>query len=138
MHELVLSPDEIEIECPEIHGLATPLKAYKLAWKLNQLPYFKARKTEDAQNYVNEGYHLMYEIDDLDHDALLLLVKNKGTNGFFYKKYKEFDFLLFSIAPHLQIVNRSLTKIKAMNDLSLFITLEPVQSPENMNFAQLL
>ena len=138
MQELVLSPDEMEIECPEIHGLATSLKAYKLAWKLNQLPYFEARKTEDAQNYLNEGFHLMYEVNDLDHDALLLLIKNKGTNGYFYKKYKDFDFLLFSIAPQLQIVNHSLTQIKALNDLSLCLALDPVQSPESMNFAQLL
>ncbi|MFY0644943.1 MAG: hypothetical protein JXR19_10795 [Bacteroidia bacterium] len=135
---MFLSSEEIEIECPDVYGIASSLRAYKLAWSLNQLPYFSVRKEEDIQNYVNQGYHLNYEIQDLDNDTLLCLVKNKGTEGYFYRKYKEFDFLLFSIAPELQIHNESITLIRKLKDISLCLALDPVNKPDDMNFATLL
>ena len=138
MVELFLSSEEIELECPDVYGIASSLRAYKLAWAINQLPYFSVVKEEDIENYVNQGHHLNYQIQDLDRDSQLCLVKNKGTEGYFYRKYKDFDYLLFSIAPELQIHDESITLIKKLKDISLCLGLEPVNKPDNMNFATLL
>ena len=136
--DTILRLDDIEIECPQVYGLATPLKAYKLAWRIQQLPYFNCQKCNDSPNYVNKGEHTTYDLDDLDHDARILMVKNKGTEGFFYTKYKEMDYLLFCVHPFPDIDNDSLTLIAELSDVSLCLQLNEVPEPDRMNFIQLL
>ena len=138
MSHLVLSSEDIEIECPEIYGISASIKAYRLAWSIDRLPLFKVRMLDDVENYNGDSVHQTYEITDLDHDATLLMIKNKGSKGFFYKKYKNFDYLLFSVSPTLSINNDTLTYVKQLEVVSLCTSLVPPSKPDDMNFIQLL
>lgn len=109
-----------------------------MAWQIDRSPYFSCQQLEDCTNYVLGGYHICYEIMDLDRQTAILMIKNKGTEGFFYPAYKNFDFLLFAIEPELEIHNESLTLIKDMDVVTLCAELNPPVKPENMNFIQLL
>lgn len=138
MPDLFLSSEEVTIECPEIYGISTPQKAYKLAWNIQKSAQFQSRKLDDVEHYYLGGHHCLYEIEDLDNQSRLYLVRNRGEKGFFYPKYKNFDFLLFSVSPYLVIDNDSLTSFKSLNAVSLCLALDEPASKDNMNFVQLL
>ncbi len=138
MPDLFLSTEEIQIECPELYGIATPMKAYKMAWQIQQSKEYRIQKVEEVINYNDGGEHICYELHNLDSQAVLLMCRNKGSKGMLYKKYKHIDFILLSIAPDLSIDNKSLTLFKELDGVTLCTNLESPSKPDNMNFVQLL
>lgn len=138
MPELFLSTDEIALECPPILGISCSLKAYKLAWKIERSNDYLVERMEDAQNYNDNGHHTLYELQHKDEGTLLYLVRNKGTYGFFYKKFKNFQYLLFNKDAEMPMDNNSITLIRALEGVSLCLELEVPQEADKMNFIQLL
>lgn len=138
MADLFLSTEEMEIECPELYGISSPLKAYKLAWQIHNTKAFSIQKAEDLVNYNDGGFHTCYEITEIDNGTCLMLTRNRGTKGFLYKKYKHIDYIICSIAADLSMDNDSITLIKQIEGVSLCLRLDDATKPDNMNFVQLL
>ena len=138
MAELHLLPQELELDCPTIFGIASNVKAYKLAWQICQLRQFAVTKEEAATNYSNQGEHICYLLREQDEDGVIALVKNKGTEGYYYKKYKDIDYLVFSIAPELPITSETIQRFRGLNGVSLLLELESPSAQEQLNFIQMI
>lgn len=138
MPELFLSTDEIALECPPIIGISCGLKAYKLAWYIECSNDYFVQRLDDVQNYNDNGFHSLYELQHKDDGTLLYLVRNKGTYSYFYKKFKNFQYLLFNKDAELPMDNKSITFIRTIEGVSLCLELEVPQEADKMNFIQLL
>ena len=134
----MLNLDELEITVPEIFGVASPVRFYKLAWHLQQLRIFKVEIGDDLKNEVNNGLHSAYYLNHLDEQSTFAIIKNKGSLGYYYKLYKDFDYLLLSLAEGISVDNDSLTSIRNLDCVSLCHLLDKPSAPEDMNFIQLL
>ena len=138
MAELIMRLEDTELDCPEVVGLASHFRPYRLAWAIGRHPDLSCYKLDDISSYTDHGQHTVYAIKALDMDADYLLVRNRGTLGYFYKKYRDFDFLLFSIAPALSIANEHLAAIGATEGVGMYSKLPTPPAPEHMNFIQCL
>ncbi|MBR9859863.1 hypothetical protein GYB22_03785 [bacterium] len=138
MAELLFSTEELSIVCPDIIGLASNVRFYKLAWNIQQLRIFEVSQLDDIPNEVNGGDHAAYGLKHLDDQTEFILIKNKGTQGYYYKRYKNLDYLLVCTDEDHLPNNEIITTIKALDCLSLCMSLEAPNAPEDLNFIQLL
>ena len=138
MPELFLTSDEIDIECPEILGIAGTFKSFRLAWLFQLSNEFEIERLDELSNYNDDGMHTAYQLKHKDNESLFYLVRNKGGSGYFYKKYKGFDHLLFGMDAEQTLDNNSITLIKGFDGVSLCIKLDTPKNPDKMNFIQLL
>lgn len=138
MPDLFLSSDEIALECPPIIGISCSLKSHRLAWYIERSRDYLVQRIEDVQNYNDDGYHSIYELQHKDDETLFYLVRNKGTYSYFYKKFKNFQYLLFNTDSELPMDNNCITLIRSIEGVSLCLELEVPQEADKMNFIQLL
>lgn len=138
MAELIIRLEDTELDCPEVVGMASHFRPHRLAWAIGRHPDLSCYMVEDIPSYTDHGLHTAYAIRALDVEAHYLMVRNRGTLGYFYKKYRDFDFLLFSIAPTLNIAPEHLEAIGKTKGIGMFTQLPDPPAPEHMNFIQCL
>jgi hypothetical protein len=97
---------------------------------------FQIYREEDVPNEAAGGSHACYKLLHLDEQTEYLLVKNKGERSYFYKKYRDLDFLLFGISGRSSSDNEILMSLKDLNCVSLCLKLDKPVSPESVNFIQ--
>lgn len=136
MHSLFTS-DELILEFPTIYGISSALKPIKLAYLLGKCSDIEIVAMNDCKSYDNKSEHQCFELTYLDDDYKCLLIKNKGTSEFFYRRYKKFDFLLCSLNDEL--INADLINIIAKHQgITICFALEQPNQKEILNFTQLL
>jgi hypothetical protein len=136
MHTL-FTTEELTLDVPEIYGISSALKTVKLGYYLLKNPYLGVERIEDISNYDKTSMHAAYEIIFLDDNYKCLLIKNRGTNSFFFNAYKNIDYLLCSLNEE-EINNEIIEIVSKLHGVSICFALKKPNQNEILNFSQLL
>ncbi len=136
MHSL-FTADELTLEYPIIYGISSGVKPVRLGYALNSCSSISVFSIDDILNYSKESAHVCYEITHLDDSRKSLIIKNKGTNGFFYKKYRSIDYLLCSCDEE-EIAKEIINIVGKLREVSVCFALNQPSQKEILNFSQLL
>ncbi len=129
--------EELALEVPPIFGISSALKETKLAYFLLSNPDLSVKRVDDVQNYDKTSYHAIYRMTFLDDDYTCFLIKNRGSDGYFYKSYKNIDYLLCS-ASEEEINNEIIEIVSELRGVSICFALKEPNQNEILNFSQLL
>ena len=136
MHSL-FTTDELVLDYPIIYGISSALKPIKLAYLLSNSSDIQVFAIDDRKTYDSKSEHQSFELTYLEDGFKCLLIKNKGTTDFFYKRYKKIDFLLCSLSD--EFINADLINIIAKHQgISICFALDVPNQKEILNFTQLL
>jgi len=129
--------DELVLQYPSIYGVSSPAKSLKLAYKLNNLNRLFVEAIENIKTYSKTSSHQAYLISDLDTEESAFLIKNRGSNGFYFPSFKKVDYLLCSATD--DELNQELIKlISELMTVSICFALSEPNPKELLNFTQLL
>lgn len=127
---------ELVLKYPKIYGIATSLRVLRMGFVLSCHPDLDVYAVEDVPTYDAESVHGAFHVTFLDDHSKVLCIKNKGTNGYFYPKYKRIDYLICSLEE--EEINQELIKILAkLKGISLCFALDNPNKKEIVNFSQL-
>ena len=133
----LFTTDELELDYPTIYGVSSALKPVKLAYLLSKCVDLEVVAVDDLKSYDQKSIHQAFQITYLDDGFMFLLIKNKGTEAFFFKRYKNIDYLLCSLDDNN--INDDLINIIAKQQgISICFALEQPNQKEILNFSQLL
>jgi len=133
----LFTTDELELDYPTIYGVSSALKPVKLAYLLSKCVDLEVVAVDDLKSYDQKSIHQAFQITYLDAGFMFLLIKNKGTEAFFFKRYKNIDYLLCSLDDNN--INDDLINIIAKQQgISICFALEQPNQKEILNFSQLL
>jgi len=136
MHSL-FTAEEFVLEYPRIYGIATSLRHVKLGYWLSIHPDIEVQFEEDIPNYSKESKHGAFHLTYLDDQTTYLLIKNKGSDGYFYPKYKQVDYLLCSMNE--DEINLEIIEIVSnLKGISISFALDNPSPKDILNFTQLL
>ncbi len=133
----LFSTDELALEYPIIYGVSCALKPVKLAYYLSKCVDIEVVAVNDITSYDGKSLHQAFQITYLDDGFKCLLIKNKGSQAFFYKRYKNIDFLLCSLDDD-NINDDLINIIGKQQGISICFALEEPNQREILNFSQLL
>ncbi len=132
----LFTSDELELKYPEIHGISTSMRHVRLGFLLSKHSDLDVDYYEDVVNYNKDSTHAAYVISFLDDQSKCLLVKNRGSKGLFYAKYKKADYLLCAIDE--DEINIEIVKIvNKIDEISICFVLSNPNQKEILNFTNL-
>ena len=133
----LFTSDELQLSYPIIHGVVSGNRPVRMGFVLSEHPDFDVELYNDVSDYDKESIHVSYLIRYLEDDTKCLLIKNKGTNGLFYKKYKQVDYLICAINEE-EISVEIIEIIRKLTGISICFALDNPNQKEILNFTQLL
>ena len=133
----LFTSDELELSYPTIHGIVSANRPLRMGYELSQHPYFDVELYKEVSNYNKDSKHICYLITYLEDDSRCLLVKNKGADDFFYKKYKQVDYLVCAMDEE-EISEEIIEIIRKLTGISICFALDNPNQKEILNFTQLL
>ncbi|MEN8732014.1 MAG: hypothetical protein ABF321_05525 [Bacteroidia bacterium] len=132
----LFTASEFVLKYPKIYGIATSLRHLKLGYVLITHADFDVVYEKEIFNFNRESEHQAYLLTYLDDDTQLLVIKNKGTQQYFYPKYKQVDYLLCSISE--DEINIEIVKIVSkLKGISICFALDNPNKKDLLNFTQL-
>jgi hypothetical protein len=132
----LFTSDELELSYPIIHGIVSANRAVRMGFVLSEHPDFDVELYNDILDYDKESLHVSYLIRYLEDNTKCLLVKNKGSNGLFYKKYKQIDYLVCAMDE--EDINLEIIEIiRKLMGISICFALDNPNQKEILNFTQL-
>lgn len=133
----LFTSEELVLEYPTIYGISSGLKPIRLAYELSKHPDLQVLATNDCSTYDGKSSHQCFEITYLEENYGCLLIKNKGFEGFFFKRFKNIDFLLCSLDDNF--INAKLINIiSKLQGITICFALDHPNQKEILNFTQLL
>lgn len=133
----LFSLDELVLEYPEVYGISTPMRHLRLGYILRSSYYFDLVYEPEVSSYTKESSHGAYHLTFLDDLSEVLIIKNKGSNSYFYPKYKTADYLICCLTE--QEINKEIpTIISKLMGISICFALKKPDQKEILNFTQLL
>ena len=136
MHSLFTSA-ELELDFPEIYGISSADKPIRIGYKLSLNPFIDVQFIDTISNYDETSEHATFLITYLDDGSECLLIKNKGSAGFFYKRFKNIDYLLCSTTEE-SLKEEIIQIVSKLTGVSICFALEEPNQDEILNFSQLL
>ena len=121
-------------------AVTSPLKDYRLCYKVNLAAQTDFRKIEDLTlNFKENGfkYHSCYLHKIPDSDCQFYFIANKGSNGFLISEMKEVDyFIIIKEFIDEEDLSHFLDRLKSINDIQAAIEINPkrLKSKENLLF----
>lgn len=121
-------------------AITSPLKDYRLCYKVNIAAQTDFRKIEDLTlNFKENGfkYHSCYLHKIPDSDCQFYFIANKGSNGFLISEMKEVDyFIIIKEFIDEEDLSHFLDRLKSINDIQAAIEINPkrLKSKENLLF----
>ena len=91
---------------------------------------------DDIKTHEGDSVHGAFLISFLDDKSECLLIKNRGTNSFFYKKYRKLDYFLCPMDEE-EINPKIIRIVKGFKDISVCFVLDKPNQKDILNFAQL-
>jgi len=134
--QLLFTSDELELEYPKIYGIASSTRHTRMGYFLSIHPDLHLEYYPDIINYPKDSVHPSFIIRHLDDNYKCLMIKNKGTNGWFYKRYQKVDYLLCATNEE-EISKEILEIIRNIDSISLLFVLDKPSQKEILNFTQL-
>ena len=117
MINIALNLDEIK-EFPRVLGISCHSKPVKFAWKISQNRDFQIERSENlVYDFINSEF-ICFKITHIENKEELLLIGNRGSNNWFYKKQQELDFFIIDFNKNSTAWNKFLNLI---NDLESVI-----------------
>lgn len=135
MHSLFTAAESV-LEYPTIYGISTSLRHIKLAYTLSKHPELEVEFAEDIPDFYKESLHAAYLLTFLDDQTRCLLIKNKGSENYFYSKYKKADYLLCSLSDD-EINIEIIQILSKLSGISICFALDIPNQKEIQNFSQL-
>lgn len=136
MHTLFTS-EELELDFPEIVGVSSADKPIRIGYQLSLSPFIDVQYIDTIWNYDETSEHAAFLITYLDDGYECLLIKNKGSSGFFYKRFKNIDYLLCSTTEE-NLKEEIIQIVSKLTSVSICFALEEPNQDEILNFSQLL
>ena len=121
-------------------AVTSPLKDYRLCYKVNLAAQTDFRKIEDLTLSFKENgfkYHSCYLHKIPDSDCQFYFIANKGSNGFLISEMKEVDyFIIIKEFIDEEDLSHFLDRLKSINDIQAAIEINPkrLKSKENLLF----
>lgn len=129
--------DELTLVFPEIYGISTSMRHVKLGFRLQNHPDFEIEYYDDITAYNSDSIHGAYLLTFKDDGSQCVIIKNRGSNGLYYPKYKQVNYLLCS--KNDDEINKEIIHIiRKLKDISLCFVLDSPNQKEILNFTQLL
>ncbi|MBT8327546.1 MAG: hypothetical protein KJP21_07470 [Bacteroidia bacterium] len=136
MHSLFTS-EELELDFPKIFGVSSADKPIKMGYNLSLNPFIDVQFIDTISNFDETSEHAAFLITYLDDDYNCLLIKNKGSSGFFYKRFKNIDYLLCSTTEE-ELKEEIIEILSKLNSVSICFALDEPNQDEILNFSKLL
>ena len=121
-------------------AITSPLKDYRLCYKVNLAAQTDFRKIEDLTlNFKENGfkYHSCYLHKIPNSDCQFYFIANKGSNGFLISEMKEVDyFIIIKEFIDEEDLSLFLNRLKSINDIQAAVEINPkrLKSKENLLF----
>lgn len=132
----LFTASEFVLEYPRIYGIATSMRHVKFGYRLSVHPDIELQYEEDIPNYAKESKHAAYHLTYLDDQSSCLIIKNKGSESYFYPKYKKADYLICAISEE-EISQEIIQIVSKLKGISICFALENPSQKEIINFTQL-
>lgn len=129
--------DELTLVFPEIYGISTSMRHVKLGFRLQNHPDFEIDYFKDISMYGTDSLHAAYLLTFKDDESECIIIKNRGSKGLYYPKYKQVNYLLCSRNDD-EINQEIIHIIRKLKDISLCFVLDTPNQKEIVNFTQLL
>jgi hypothetical protein len=121
-------------------AITTPLKDYRLCYKVNLIAQTDFRKLDDLQLNFKQNtskYHSFYLHQTPNSDCQFYLIANKGSDGLLIPEMKEVDFFVI-IREYIDEDDLLyfLNKLKTIKDIQAAVEINPerLKSRENLLF----
>lgn len=132
----LFTAEEFVLEYPCIYGIATSMRHVKFGYMLSRHPDLDVQFEEDIPDYNKESKHAAYHLTFLDDQSSCLIIKNKGTENYFYPKYKRVDYLICATAE--DEINKEIVQIVSkLKGISICFALDNPNPKQILNFTQL-
>ena len=121
-------------------AVTSPLKDYRLCYKVNLAAQTDFRKIEDLTlNFKENGfkYHSCYLHKIPNSDCHFYFIANKGSNGFLISEMREVDyFIIIKEFIDEEDLSHFLNRLKSINDIQAAVEINPkrLKSKENLLF----
>jgi hypothetical protein len=113
------------------------MRHLRLGYVLSSCPHLEIIYVPEVFTYGKESAHGAYHLTFLDDNSEALIIKNKGTNSFFYPKYRTADYLICSLIE--DELNKEIPSIiSKLKEISICFALNKPNQKEILNFTQLL
>jgi len=132
----LFAPGEFVLDYPTIYGISLNERIWTVIYHLSKHPDLHIECCDDILNYEEKSEHLNYMITFLDDQTNCLLIKNSGSNAFFYPKYKNVEYLLCACDEN-EINPEIIDIISEFTDISLCFALHKPNQKEILNFIKL-
>lgn len=121
-------------------AITTPLKDYRLCYKVNSIAKTDFRKIEDLTLTFKENtvkYHARFLYKMPNSDCQYYLIANKGSDGLLISEMREVDyFIIIKDFIDEEDLSMFLNRLKSINEIQAAVEISPerLKSKENLLF----
>lgn len=134
---LLFSSDELLLDYPTVYGVSCSMRMEKLGHHILKHSDFDVNRIDDVSTYDRSSDHETFEVTYLDDNSSFLVIRNRGTEAFFYNQYKNVDYLVCAMNED-ELNEEIIAQLRKLRGVSICFALDKPNQKEILNFSQLL